>query len=415
MIKEVHIDVKKLADFSVAIWVVAQIACIFLYWGNPPLSDAKYYQELAIESYNAEKWYPLETHMNSANYIFNPGYVNFLIVQLYVFGSFAYNGVVGLALNAVLLLSLRLIIGSIVNDNAKQWATVLFCLMPSNWLSIIPTLSELFFMSLFCLGMVLIQKRYLYLILSALLLSYANYTRPIVVLFSITILLYMLYHQFGWKRIGTYLCSYVVFTAFLTLMVTHNTASKIKSGGTTLGYNLAMAANDHMNGTYNKTVFMPGNYGYVKSPMNVYQKDDYWRQGAFNWIKNNIGKYLSYVPVKFFKLWWADHYFYGFINEKQSLENATSKIDLVVKLSRAIAFSIVYYIVVFFFIIALRRLGYAVWGYWGIFLVPVVLGTVMHLVLYGTLRYHYPYMPILIMYAAMVLSTPSRKSLFRLI
>ena len=68
---------------------------------------------------------------------------------------------------------------------------------------------------------------------------------------------------------------------------------------------------------------------------------------------------------------------------------------------RVVAFSLVYYVVMVLFALALWKLRRRLLGYWGIFLIPVVLGSAMHMVLYGAPRYHYPYMPIVIMYASM--------------
>lgn len=54
-----------------------------------------------------------------------------------------------------------------------------------------------------------------------------------------------------------YCISYFVFSTGLSLIISSNTAAKDASGST-LGVNLIMGANDHMNGTVNDEVFKKG-------------------------------------------------------------------------------------------------------------------------------------------------------------
>lgn len=67
----------------------------------------------------------------------------------------------------------------------------------------------------------------------------------------------MYFKNFGWKRIVVYCLSYFVFSTVLSLIISSNTAAKDASGST-LGVNLIMGANDHMNGTVNDEVFKKG-------------------------------------------------------------------------------------------------------------------------------------------------------------
>ena len=399
----------RVATAAVAIWLAAQIVCIIVFWGQPQYSDADIYQTFAYDCYCRGMWYPMEEQLYEA-FIFNPGYVNFLVLQLHLFGSFLYNGIIGLVLNVALLFSIRAIVGSLVGDRAKQWATVFFCLLSSNWFFVVLTLTDLLYATLLYVGLMLIQKRQGLLVASALLMCYANYIRPLFPIFIIRILLYMLYKHFGWRRIAVYVGSYAVFSALLTFAVLNNTSAQGSAGGTTLGFNLAMGANDKMNGTMNHAVFEEGNYGYVEGRMTAYEMDAFWRDGAIGWIKSNLPKYLLYAPVKFFRLWWGDYYPYGPLYGEQMMDESTSKADVVGSALRVVGFSLVYYVVMVLFLVALWKLRRRLFGYWGIFLIPVILGSAMHMVLYGAPRYHYPYMPIVIMYASMAVLSFEKKN-----
>ena len=333
------------------------------------------------------------------NYIFNPGYVNFLILQLRIFHDFTFNGLIGLFLNILLLISIRSIIRNLIGVEAVRWGTILFCLLSSNWFSIIPTMTELFFSSLLYLSLTLIRKNYWWLIVSGLLMCYANYTRPLFVIFALPVLLYMIYLHFGWKRICTYFVSYSIFTLIITGLVLKYTDARGTADGTTMGVNLAIGANDSMNGRYNKGACMKGEYVYIDDPMTAYDKNKFWRDGAVQWIKEHPLKYVAWMPVKLANLWWGDYYYYGFIDGDMSVSNNSSFAFVMLRIVKIVIFSMPYYVILVLFAIGLWKMRSIVIGLWGVFMLPVILASGMHMVLYGGIRYHYPYVPVLILYA----------------
>ena len=62
------------------IWIAAQILINIHYLDATQYSDAGIYQRLASECYLADTWYPTATQLTAEPYVFNPGYVNFLIL-----------------------------------------------------------------------------------------------------------------------------------------------------------------------------------------------------------------------------------------------------------------------------------------------------------------------------------------------
>lgn len=242
------------------------------------------------------QWYPNIHQLNSQQYLFNPGFINFLILELNVFGTFMYHGIIGIGLNLILLASVRKIIEELVNDEASDYATILYCLMYSNMISSIPVMSDLFFTCLLFGSLALLRPKYIWLVLSSMIMCYANYTRPLLVIFVASILFYMYFKNFGWKRIMVYCISYFVFSTGLSLIISSNTAAKDASGST-LGVNLIMGANDHMNGTVNDEVFKKGDIGYIEKNANVYQKDSIWKSHAIQWIAQHPIKLLNMYPM----------------------------------------------------------------------------------------------------------------------
>ena len=128
-------------------------------------------------------WYPLERHLFSENYIFNPGYVNFLILYLKIFGTFSGIGVVNICLNCVLLWAVYDITARLASSKASYLAVIFFCILPSNILVAAVTMSDLFFAALIYAAISLPPNPWAILV-AGLLTGMANYVRPIALLLS---------------------------------------------------------------------------------------------------------------------------------------------------------------------------------------------------------------------------------------
>ena len=404
---------KLVMRLSFVLWLLVQVFLVVKYWNLPQYSDAKLYMDSAMECYMGGQWYPNIHQLNSQQYLFNPGFINFLILELKVFGTLMYHGIIGIVINLFLLASVRKIIKELVNDEASDYATILYCLMYSNMISSIPVMSDLFFTCLLFGSLALLRPKYIWLVLSSMIMCYANYTRPLLVIFVASILFYMYLKKFGWKRIVVYCISYFVFSTGLSLIISSNTAAKDASGST-LGINLIMGANDHMNGTVNDEVFKKGDIGYIEKNTNVYQKDSIWRSHAIKWIAQHPVKYVSYVPIKMARLWWGDNYMdLPLNNVATSNTSLYSKLELCKRAFRIVGFSLFYYITFFLMLVGLWKLRKNIWGYWGVFVLPIILACGMHCVLYGGMRYHYSYVPIMILYATIgLMSFKDKKLLF---
>lgn len=115
---------KLIMRLSFVLWLVVQVFLVIKYWNLPQYSDAKLYMDSAMECYMGGQWYPNIHQLNSQQYLFNPGFINFLILELKVFGTFMYHGIIGIVINLILLVSVRKIIKELVNDEASDYATI---------------------------------------------------------------------------------------------------------------------------------------------------------------------------------------------------------------------------------------------------------------------------------------------------
>jgi len=385
----------------VILWVIAQVVHAAVYWGEPQYGDAMIYQRLAHECYDAGSWYPMAQQLYAEPYLFNPGYVNLLILCLHVVGSLTYMPLVNLALNIALLCICMHVVGALCNRKVAMWFAILYCILSSNVTIVSPTLSELWFSVCLYGSIALVCKRWPVLILSGMLMVYANYIRPISALFMLPILLYVIYQRYSWRYYAAYFAGMVVMVAGIVGFNDRINGNPVMSAST-MGVNLIMGANDHATGTVTD-VFGPGQPGYIENAetLTVFEKDSIWKARALEWISENPGKYLGSMPIKLARLWWADSYTdLPLKGTSMSDTSAVSSGDVVRHALHVGVWSIGYWLVWTLALIGLFRLRRQLFGYWGIFFIPVILASLMHMVMYGGMRYHYPYMPVLLMYAA---------------
>lgn len=390
-------SLRNISAVFVIIWLVAQIVVVTIYWDLPAYSDSAAYRRLALESSDAG-WYPLINHLYSENYIFNPGYVNFLVLYLRVFGSFTGIGIVNICLNALLLWAVYDIVRKLATQKAAYVAVIFFCLLPSNVLIAAVTMSDLFFAALMYIAISLFRRNPWTMLAAGLLTGLANYVRPVAILFIVPLVLYAVVRKFGIKPVAVFFTGMLTITALIG-MINRQMTNELFVSGSTAGVNLIMSATDDGGGSYNDAVFEEGKAGFLgNGRYSVFEKDSIWKSRAIEWIKCNPGRYAANAPLKLARLWLGDSYH-----------------DLVLTQQRWVGWlkaltSVPYYILCILAMIGLWRRRRELFGLWGIYLIPLLGACAMHMLLYGGMRYHYPYIPIIILFATQAFCRPEADS-----
>ena len=384
------------------IWLVAQIITLVYYRNTPQFSDAKDYEALAAHCYAVGTFYPDSSQVYS-RFIFNPGYVNYLVLHLMVFGSLSLVGFFNILLNLLIAFEIFYLCKSLFNKNVAYIAVILYCLLPSNVLLVQPHLTEILFLALTFGAICLVRKdRYGAIVLAGVLFALANWVRPVVVLFVLPLLLYMIFNRFNYRN---YLAMFVPFLLCVLLIAG---AAKQNSGhfiiqASTGGYNLLQGANDEMNGGYGNACFKEGKIGYIENEdaLTYAERDAIWKERSVRWVLDHPMKYVGYIPVKMARMWWGDDYLDGFLSSDAPFygTHPTTRDKLGRVLSGAM-FSLTYYIIMACFCVALFSLRKKMTKNDWLLLLPLILGTLMQALIYGTQRYHYPYMPIVVLFAA---------------
>jgi 4-amino-4-deoxy-L-arabinose transferase-like glycosyltransferase len=390
------------AVFTLCAWIIAQIAILCFYRQTPQFSDAALYDEYARQCYGNKTFYPDSTQVYT-NYIFNPGYVNYLLLHLRIFGSLSFVNVFNILLNVLIVWEIFLLAKHFFDKKIALISVILYCLLPSNSLLVQAHLTEIPFLAT-VLGAVCLVRRdkYCPLILAGILMAVANWIRPVAALFLLPALLYMFLHKFHIKNYLSLLLP--LFAAVLSIGI----CAKSYSGyftyqASTGGFNLIQGASDHADGGYGKECYDEGNTGFIEdiTRLTFKERDSIWKARSIEWIKKNPVRYLSLAPVKFARMWWGDDYLDGFLNGNQSFLSANP--TFAQKMQRVLSgflFSLTYYAILFCFVAAL--LGFRKKLNWehAILLVPLLLGTLMQMLIYGTQRYHHPYIPVILFFAA---------------
>lgn len=391
----------KATILTLSLWIIAQIITLCFYWDMPQFSDAAGYDRLARQCFEHGTLYPDATQI-FANYIFNPGYVNYLLLHLSVFGTLAFVGMFNILLNVLIIWEVFLLARYFFNQQTALIAVILYCILPTNVLLAQPHLTEIPFLAAMLGAICLVRRnKYVSLILAGVLFVVANWIRPIAFVFLLPVLVYMLYHRFHLKN-------YVfLLLPLLAVVLLIGISTKAYSGyfmfqASTGGYNLIQGANDRANGGY-VALYQEGEAGYIEGveQLTFKERDVIWKNRSLEWIKQHPVKYVTLIPFKLARLWWGDDYLNGFLSGYTPFFNANPTFaQKAQRVLSGILFSLTYYMILLCFVFAIfkRRKNRNIDFF--ILLTPLVLGSLMQSIIYGTQRYHYPYMPIVIFFAA---------------
>lgn len=386
---------KQVSLLAVVLWIAAQLAVALCCDISPQYSDAATYQRLAADTVAADLWYPTSSQLISEIYIFNPGYVNLLVLWLKLFGSLSGLQFFNILLNCVLLICVFAVSRRIAGERCAYICIIFFCLLPSNIFIVAATMSDLFFCFLLFLSLCLFRNRPWSMFLSGMALAAANYVRPIALLFLAAMFLLVIVQRNNWsiRACASFICGGLLLTGAI-IAFNRNINGHTIVGGSTGGVNLIMGANDHADGSYNGEVFRPGNPGYInpESGMDVFAKDSLWMAEAKLWIKENPARFIAFAPVKLARLWAGDCY--------HDLVLRPGALPVWVKVLTSLPYYMIFGLALWGIWLKRRELT----GAWGIYLLPVLLACAMHALMYGGMRYHYPFMPILILFASVAVN-----------
>lgn len=401
------IDWKRIATVVSLLWIIAQIVLIIVFWDVRQRSDQGSYIRTAIDFYNRGAWYPDHTSVYDS-YIWAPGLINWFILQLHVFGTLKLNYIFNLLMNIGILYNVWFLSYKFFSRRTAYVTVVLFCLLYSNTMVVLPAGTEVPFLFLSLTAFSLcVSGRTEFLLVAGCLLAVSNWIRPLAIIYIPAILLMMYLHK---RRLVHYVALLVPVVAMSLLfgLMAQKQCGYFVFQSTTSGVNLIMTANDKAYGGVATSLHSDTtNICYIKNSdeLTFVQKDSIWKVRAIDWIKDHPARFAGLYVLKLGGLYiedsWPERPIIGgdgFVDKMA--HGKADKVSMIKRTFNMLCKSVVYYMVCILFLIALVRQWQDIRSEKGVILVVLLLGTLSTCLFSVSPRYHYPFLFVIIIWAA---------------
>lgn len=373
----------------------------------PQGSDQGAYMRIAHACYENGEWYPTAGDVYSS-YIWAPGFINWLILQLHVFGTLKFNMVLNLMMNAGICLEVRWLCRRFFSSRTADISVILYCLLYSNIWATLSAGTEIPFLFLALSGFCLtLNKDWRAVCLAGILFFLANWIRPLVIVFMIASIAYMWRNKYVWNRYA------LLALTFLTCVMTTGALTYQKIGyfnyqSTTGGVNLIMTCNDKAYGgvatsllrdTTSTCFIADGN------KLTFAEKDSIWKARSIDWIKKHPMKFAGLYAMKlggvFAEDSWADRPLLGgdgFVD--QAAHGNKGKSAIIERIASMALKSLTYYAVLAIFLLTLWKRRRDIFTPKGYVLLIFALGVAATCLFSVSPRYHYPFFFACVIWAA---------------
>ncbi len=408
---------KTLKLFAFGSWVlllIAQVVMIFKFNGTQ-VSDAGLYIDFAFQAIRENSIYPSLTNSHD-HFIFGNGYVNLLALIFRLINDIKAVYFVNIFFTQLLLFSCTFILKKITKSKtASYWFVIFFSLLTTFWSETVQTRTEIVFTAIafFAVAIAYGNKKSKYIFVG-IVLALANWVRPLGIAFLLGMIIKLFCEKEKLRGYFKLLSGYVI-TIVLIGTITFSQCGVFIYQATTLGYNLIMSANDKADGSY-MNVHAEGEVAYIsperEKEMYFTDFDDYYVDLSVEWIKENPGKYISQFPKKLFYLLATETYsgtvFFdnkvstGGLDYFKGLLNKFKGNDSFAFGDILIIFTQIWYMLIlalFLFSIFILIKKKAIVKFTPIGLI-LVCGIGISLLAVGSARYHFPYLPMFMMGAA---------------
>lgn len=399
----------------IAVWLAAQICTVVSVQDLPQTGDALRYQQLAEESLANGSWYPMQSHIEGEfydgghpTYICYPGFINLLEIYIRIFGTIKAAFWFNILFNCLTAWCIYKIIYRLCGKKKAMLSLCLFCLYPFQILLVGSTMSELPCIALTYLSVLLVgNKRYGILAVSAILMIAASYIRTVSLIFAVAALIYMVKNKYGLGRLSTYIAT-AALCCFGIVILNKNISGYAFYSSSTLGTNMMLGANDEADGMYNNATGAKEENEKKMGGMNVFQIDSLEKSYAINWIKEHPGRWSALAVQKLRYQMYPDSYIHVGREGYSILRQTDNGEGFILNAWRAYCW--LYQILLIIFA------GVGIWcrrrylrGNDGIILLPFIGGLGLAVLTVGHTRYNMPFIPILIYFAVWALSINYKK------
>lgn len=410
-----HSDtIRKASLLVTSLCIVLQIVLIIVFWGTEMHSDAGDYVHIAHKCYEAGEYYPSHSDLYSM-YLVCPGLINWFVLQHNIFGTLNLNMLFNFLMSCGITYFIFRITKLYFSEAVGYMAILLWNILYSNWMVVLPALTEVpfLFLALGCYYISLNYKGWPAFLCVGIMVVLANWIRPLIIIFAIPMLLIMLFRHLPAKcYIAMFFSGAIMLLAIAGLTYSKVGVPAIQSS--TAGVNLIMTANDRAYGGVAANLIMSG-YGDCcitdYETRTFVEKDSIYSARAIEWIKNNPKRYAQLYFMKIGGLWFEDSWsdravMYGESSVGISRTATTEGVfnsNFLKPFAGRIAKSVVYYIILLIGIVGIVSRAKRIIHNWrteGMLILILLLGIGITCIFAVCPRYHYPMLPIIVIFAA---------------
>jgi 4-amino-4-deoxy-L-arabinose transferase-like glycosyltransferase len=404
----------KIASGISAIWILAQIVLIACFWEYPHIKgDSGNYISMAQRCFNNGQWYPMVEDVYSI-WFCAQGLINLLILQLRIFGTTNFNDILNLFLNIAILFEIYYLGKKFFSKRTGLISVIIFCLFYSNFFIVLEPLTELPFLFLCLSALCLVfSGKWKYVIVAALLFALANWFRPLAIVFLFASAVYFFITKAKFYNYIALIIPYIL-VLFIIGTITEKKIGYFVYQSQTFGYNLLMTSHDNAKGNVDHYIFNEEDgAGFIENrdSLTFKETDSIWRERSFKWIKEHPIKYIALFFKKIPALYIHDAWpFSGYwFDETVAInffrDSAASRDIFAKKILFQSLISIPYYLtyLLFFYVLWVNRKK--IFSVKAIFPVILITGTIITCIFPVGMRYHYPFIFTVIIYAAWGIDT----------
>ncbi len=301
-------------------WIIAvliafcvMVACQMLLvktFRGEQISDAFSYKVLGRDTADMSPYYPSARDVHS-DYVFNPGYVNYLAAFYRVTSNDKVIMLANIAWTALLMLLAYDVASRLFESKRLGLITALGMLLFPTFVADVAALrTELIFTALAFAGLSLaLRKAWWGYVGAGVLWGLANFVRPVSIVFVGPLCLYLLVKRVPMRRFIWMPIVALLVTLCFGAMSRHYTGY-FAYQSTTSGVTMLIGNNDDADGGYGNEVFQPGKAGYLadKEQRTFVERDAYWRGQAIDWITGNPARFAALIPAKLLHTYALDTY-----------------------------------------------------------------------------------------------------------
>lgn len=396
------------------VWIIVQIVLIIYFWGYPHDGDAGNYISIAQRCFNNGQWYPMTEDVYSI-WLCAQGLINFLILQLHIFGTTDVNDIFNLFFNIAILLEVYYLGKKFFSKRTGLISVIIFCLFYSNLFIVLEPLTEIPFLLLCLSALCLVfSGKWKCIIVAAILFALANWIRPLIIIYLFASIVYLFIIRAKFYNYVALIIP-IILALFIIGALTEKKIGYFIYQPKTAGYNLLMTSHDNAKGNVDHYIFNEeSGIGFIPNidSLPITERDSIWLARSFEWIKEHPVKFtalfLKKIPALYIHdAWPFSGYWY---DGKVAMDffrkdDAPSRNLFIKKILFQLSLSMPYYLAFLFFFYALWINRREILTVKSIFLVILITGTAITCIFPIGMRYHYPFIFTIIIYAAWGIDT----------